>query len=113
LAVRSLPYEIPTRFGFYQSQQRPDKRTHACYDSSPEKDIYLLSEVFVLFQKLQLHFYNLLRVNTAKTPERKPHLQYLIFRSAFVFYLPAAGQTPTGPVPTEKALKQFLPKAAV
>jgi len=29
------------------------------------------------------------------------------------FYLPAAGQTPTGPVPTEKALKQFLPKAAV
>jgi len=29
------------------------------------------------------------------------------------FYLPAAGQTPTGPVPMEKALKQFLPKAAV
>lgn len=36
-----------------------------------------------------------------------------IFRGAFVFYLPAAEQTPTGPVPTEKALKQFLPKAAV
>jgi hypothetical protein len=29
------------------------------------------------------------------------------------FYLPAAEQTPTDPVPTEKALKQFLPKAAV
>ena len=29
------------------------------------------------------------------------------------YSLPAAEQTPTGPVPTEKALKQFLPKAAV
>lgn len=36
-----------------------------------------------------------------------------IFRGAFVFYLPAAGQKPTSPMPTEKALKQFLPKAAV
>jgi len=69
--------------------------------------------VFVLFQKLQFHFYDLLRVNTAKTRERKPHLQVLFSAVLLFFYFPAAEQTPTGPVPTEKALKQFLPKAAV
>jgi len=69
--------------------------------------------VFVLFQKFQFHFYDLLRVNTAKTRERKPHLQVLSSAVLWFFYLPAAGQTPTNPMPTEKALKQSLPKAAV
>lgn len=48
-----------------------------------------------------------------QNPEKETAFAGFIFRGAFVFYLPAAGQTPTGPVPTEKALKQFLPKAAV
>jgi hypothetical protein len=47
-------------------------------------------------------------------PRKRKRICDILFSAVLLFfYLPAAGQTPTGPVPSEKALKQFLPKAAV